>query len=193
MTLTDNTLIRSYNGTTIPAAGSYALDPSHTAVEFVARHLMISKVKGTFTDVSGNLVIAERPEDSSVEVSIAVPSINSGESARDDHLRSADFFDAATYPTISFRSTAVEHVDDERWKVTGDLTVRDVTRPVVLDVEFEGGTASPFGDSRIGFSASTEVNREDFGLTWNVALETGGVLVGKKIRLELAVEAVLQA
>ncbi|MBA3655282.1 MAG: YceI family protein, partial [Actinobacteria bacterium] len=163
---------------------------SHTAVEFVARHLMISKVRGTFTDVSGDITIAERPEDSSVEVTIAAASVNSGESARDEHLRSPDFFDAETYPTITFRSTGVENVEDEKWKVTGDLTVRDVTRPVVLDVDFEGATVTPFGDERIGFSASTEVNREDFGLTWNVAVEAGGVVVGKKIRLEFALEAI---
>ncbi len=192
MTTTTTTLTRDYDGTAIPEPGTYALDPSHTSVEFVARHLMISKVRGQFTDVSGTVTIAERPEDSSVEASIAVASVSSGEPARDDHLRSPDFFDAETYPTISFRSTAVEHVDDQHWNVTGDLTVRDVTRPVVLDLGFEGATATPFGDSRIGFSASTEVNREDWGLTWNVAIETGGVVVGKKVRLEFAVEAVKQ-
>jgi polyisoprenoid-binding protein YceI len=190
MTIIDNNLTRTYNGNSIPEAGTYELDPSHTAVEFVARHLMISKVRGKFTDVRGTVTIAERPEDSHVEVSIAVASINSGDTTRDEHLRSADFFDAASYPTIGFRSTGVEHAGDETWKVTGDLTVRDVTRPVTLDVEFEGGTATPFGDSCLGFTASTEVNREDWGLTWNVALETGGVVVGKKVRLEFAVEAI---
>ncbi len=191
MTIT-NDLVRSYNGNAIPEAGSYKLDPSHSAVEFVARHLMISKVRGGFGDVSGTVSIAANPEDSSVDVSIAVASLNSGEAARDEHLRSADFFDAETYPTIAFKSTSVEHAGGENWKMTGDLTVRDVTRPVVLDVEFEGATVTPFGDNRIGFSASTEVNREDWGLTWNVAIETGGVVVGKKIRLELAVEAIKQ-
>jgi polyisoprenoid-binding protein YceI len=187
-----STLTREYTGTVIPQPGTYALDPGHTSVEFVARHLMISKVRGKFTDVSGAVVIGETPEDSSVEATIAVASVNSGEPARDEHLRSADFFDAAAYPTISFRSTKVEHGTGEHWKVTGDLTVRDVTRPVVLDVEFEGATTTPFGDNRIGFSASTEVNREDWGLTWNVAIETGGVVVGKKVRLEFAVEAIQQ-
>jgi polyisoprenoid-binding protein YceI len=189
---TTQQLVREYNDVAIPEPGTYAIDPSHAAVEFVARHLMISKVRGGFTDVSGTITIADRPEDSSVEVSIATASINSGEAARDGHLRSADFFDVEQYPAITFRSTGVEHAGGERWKVTGDLTVRDVTRPVVLDVEFEGATATPFGDERIGFSASTEVNREDWGLTWNAALETGGVVVGKKVRLELAVEAIKQ-
>jgi len=176
----------------VPDAGTYALDPSHASAEFVARHLMISKVRGGFGDVQGTITVAERLEDSHVEVTIATASINSGEPARDEHLRSADFFDVATYPNIEFRSTAVDHAGGERWKVTGDLTIKDVTRPVVLDVEFEGATDTPFGDSRIGFSASTEVNREDWGLSWNVALETGGVVVGKKVRLELAVEAIRQ-
>ena len=186
-------LIRNYNGVTVPEPGQYALDASHTSVEFVARHLMISKVRGKFTDVTGSVVIADRPEDSSVEASIAAVSVSSGDAARDEHLRSADFFDVATYPTIGFRSTAVEHVKDDQWKVTGDLTIKDVTKPVTLDVEFEGATETPFGDSRIGFSASTEVDREAWGLTWNVAIETGGVVVGKKIRLEFAVEAVRAA
>lgn len=186
-------LIRNHNGVSVPDAGTYALDASHTSVEFIARHLMISKVRGKFTDVVGTVTIADTPEDSAVEVSIAATSVSSGDTARDDHLRSADFFDVATYPTIGFRSTAVEHVKGEQWKVTGDLTIKDVTRPVTLDVEFEGATETPFGDTRIGFSAGTEVDREDFGLTWNVAIETGGVVVGKKVRLEFEVEAVKQA
>jgi polyisoprenoid-binding protein YceI len=191
-TTTTDTLIRTHDGTAVPQAGTYALDPGHTSVEFVARHLMISKVRGKFTDVAGSITIADRPEDSKVEATINVASVNSGEPARDEHLRSPDFFDAATYPTITFQSTGVAHVDDEHWKVTGDLTVRDVTRPVVLDVDFEGATVTPFGDSRIGFSASTDLDREDFGLTWNVAIETGGVVVGKKVKLEFAVEAIQQ-
>ena len=190
---TTTELIRNHNGVAIPEAGTFSLDASHTSVEFVARHLMISKVRGKFTDVTGTVTIADRPEDSSVEASIAAASVSSGDSARDEHLRSADFFDVATYPTIGFRSTAVEHLKGDLWKVTGDLTIKDVTKPVTLDVEFEGATETPFGDSRIGFSATTEVDREDWGLTWNVAIETGGVVVGKKIRLEFAVEAVRAA
>jgi polyisoprenoid-binding protein YceI len=190
---TTTKLVRDYKGSAIPEPGTYALDPSHTSVEFVARHLMISKVRGGFTDVSGTITIAEKPEDSSVEVTIAAASVNSGENNRDNHLRSADFFDVETYPSITFKSTAVEHAGGENWKVTGDLTVLAVTRPVTLDVEFEGATATPFGDERIGFSASTELNREDWGLTWNAAIEAGGVVVSKKIRLEFAVEAIKQA
>lgn len=186
------TLTRTYEDTEVPEPGTYALDASHTSVEFVARHLMISKVRGKFTDVSGSITIAARPEDSAVEATIAAASVHSGEQARDDHLRSADFFDVEKYPTIAFRSTGVEHVDGANWKVTGDLTVRDVTKPVVLDVEFEGGVNSPFGDTRIGFTASTKLNREEWGLTWNAAIEAGGVVVGKEIKLEFAVEAIRQ-
>jgi len=178
--------------TTLPVAGTYKLDPSHTSVEFVARHLMISKVRGGFTQPEGTIHIDEVPERSSVEVTIPVDSLNSGDAARDQHLLSADFFDVEKYPTITFKSTAVEHVSFEQWKVTGDLTVHGVTKPVELDVEFEGSVDTPFGDSRIGFSASTEVNREDWGLTWNVALETGGFLVSKTARIEISVQAVKQ-
>ena len=191
---TTTDLVRTYNGTDIeiPAPGTYAIDKSHSAAEFVARHLMISKVRGTFKDIDGAVTIADVPEDSSVEVTIAVANINTGDSARDGHLRSPDFFDVDQFPTLAFRSTSVARAKNGEWKVTGDLTIRDVTRPVELDVEFLGAVESPFGDTRIGFSGSTDVNREDWGLTWNQALEAGGVVVGKKVRIELAVEAVKQ-
>jgi polyisoprenoid-binding protein YceI len=184
-------LVRQHNDSQIPAAGTYALDPSHTTVEFVARHMMISKVRGGFTGVSGSITVGDTPEESSVEATIEVGSVVSGDSKRDEHLRSPDFFDVDRYPTISFRSTAVRE-GRRGWQVDGDLTVRDTTRPVTLDVEFEGAETTPWGTSAIGFSAFTEVDREDWGLTWNAALETGGVVVGKKVRLELNVEAVKQ-
>lgn len=184
-----DTLLREHQGRAIPRPGHYRLDPSHSAVEFVGRHLMISKVRGRFGDFSADIHIAEQPEDSSVEAVIHVGSIASGDEKRDQHLLSPDFFDAEHYPTIVFKSTKVELGSDDSWKIAGDLTVRGVTRPVVLDVEFEGATTDPWGGERIGFTATTEVDREEWGLTWNVALETGGVLVGRKIRLELAVQA----
>ena len=134
-----------------------------------------------------------RPSSPHVEVEIDVASLDTGNAERDGHLRSPDFFDAEQYPTISFRSTKVEAGDSGTWAVTGDLTVRDVTRPITLEVDFDGANASPMGDERIAFSAATEVDREDWGLTWNVALETGGVLVGKKVRIELNVQAVAAA
>ena len=135
---------RPYQGTVVPTAGVYDLDQAHTTVEFVARHLMITKVRGRFATFSGSVNVAEVPEESSVEVTIDAASIQTSQEQRDAHLRSADFFDAEKYPTLSFKSTAVA-LDGDNWKVTGDLTVRDVTRPVVLDVEFDGANTTPVG------------------------------------------------
>jgi polyisoprenoid-binding protein YceI len=185
-------LVRTVAGHDVPAAGTYDLDLSHSTVGFVARHLMISKVRGHFSDFSGVIQIADRPEDSSVEVTIDAASITTNDEQRDGHLRSADFFEIDQHPQLTFKSTGVEAVKGDHWKVTGDLTVRGVTKPVVLDVEFEGAQTDPWGGARIGFSASTEIDREDWGLTWNQALETGGVLVGKKIKIDLGVEATRQ-
>ena len=187
-----STFTREYQGLQIPEAGTYTLDKGHTTVEFVGRHLMITKVRGRFTDFDGNVVIGESPERSSVEVTIDAASVSSGDEKRDGHLRSPDFLDVEQYRHITFRSTSVEVNRGGTAKVTGDLTVRDVTRPVTLDVEFDGAAPDPWGGQRLGFTASTEIDREDWGLTWNVALETGGVLVGKKVRLEFNVQAVKQ-
>ena len=186
-------VIRTYDDRQVPAAGAYDIDPAHTAVEFVGRHLMITKVRGRFNDVRGRITIAEEPENSHVEVEIGVASVSTGNDDRDAHLKSGDFFDAEHYPTITFASTAVRARPDNTWEVDGDLTVHDVTRPVQLQVDFDGGGPSPFGDQRIGFSAATDVNREDFGLTYNMVLESGGVLVGKTARIELSVQAVAAA
>jgi polyisoprenoid-binding protein YceI len=186
-------LLRTYDGRSIPSAGVYEIDPAHTDVEFVGRHMMITKVRGRFSDVRGRITIAEEPENSHVEVELGVASVSTGNSDRDAHLKSGDFFDVEHYPTATFRSTTVRALPDNTWEVDGDLTIRDATRPVTLQVDFDGGGASPFGDQRIGFSAATDVNREDFGLTYNVALETGGVLVGKTARIELSVQAVAAA
>jgi polyisoprenoid-binding protein YceI len=186
-------LLRVHEGQEIPAPGAYAIDTSHSAVEFVGRHLGLAKVRGRFTRFAGNIEIAEVPEKSSVEVDIDVASVESADARRDEHLRSPDFFHVEEHPSMVFKSTRVTPVDDGTWDVAGDLTIRGVTKPVVLRVEFEGGENSPFGDQRIGFSASTEVNREDWDLGWNVVLESGGLLVGKKIKIELSVEAIRAA
>ncbi len=183
-------VLRTHDDRLIPVAGVYDLDGAHTAVEFVGRHLMITKVRGRFSDVRGRITIGEEPESSHVEVEIGAASLSSGDEDRDAHLRGPDFFDIERYPTITFRSTIVRALPDSTWEVTGDLTVRDTTRPVTLQVDFDGAEVSPVGDERIGFSAATDINREDFGLTWNMALETGGLLVGKTVRIELAVQAV---
>jgi len=183
-------VLRRRDDREIPVAGTYTIDPTHTSVEFIGRHLMITKVRGRLPDVSGTITIDDEPTRSHVEVEIQVATLDTGDAQRDDSLRSVDFFDVEHYPTITFRSTQVKPGTSETWMVTGDLTVRGVTRPVTLEVDFDGANASPFGDERIAFSAATDVNREDWGLTWNVALETGGVLVGKKVRIELNVQAV---
>lgn len=183
--------VRTVEGRQVPEAGTYVIDATHSGIEFVARHLMVAKVRGRFSAFSGTLQIAEVPEESSVEVTINAASIDTRDEQRDGHLRSPDFLDVETYPTLRFVSTEVEAAG-EGWKVTGDLTIRDVTRPVVLDVEFLGATVDPFGGQRVGFSATTEINREDWGITWNQALEAGGWLVGKTVRIELGVEAVRQ-
>src|SRR3989441_8265141 len=183
-------VLRTVDDRVIPAAGVYEIDAAHTSVEFVARHLMITKVRGRFSDVRGQITIDEDPEKSHVQVEIGVASLSTGNDDRDAHLKNADFFDVEHYPTITFASTAVRPLREDTWELVGDLSVHDTTRSVTLQVDFEGGGASPMGDERIGFSAATEVNREDFGLTWNVTLETGGFLVGKSARIELAVQAI---
>jgi polyisoprenoid-binding protein YceI len=185
--------IRTFEGFELPAPGDWQIDPVHTSVEFVARHLMVSKVRGRFTGLEGTIHVAGTPAESWVAVEIDPASVESGDEQRDAHLRSPDFFDVERYPEIRFRSTRLEGESPGHFLVHGDLTVRGVTRPVTLDVEYAGVKPDPWGGLRAGFSATTEVDREDFGLTWNVALETGGVLVGKKARLEFEIEAIKQA
>ena len=184
-------IIRTIDGQDLPIAGRYAIDASHTEVVAIARHLMFTKVRALFPEVTGHVVIAEDPTQSSARVDIAVASVDSRDAGRDEHLRSADFFDVENHPTIVFASTGLRR-DGSDWKLDGDLTVRGTTRSVTLDVEYLGAVTDPWGGQRIAFTASTEVDREDFGLTWNVALETGGVLVGKKITLEIDTELVFE-
>jgi polyisoprenoid-binding protein YceI len=192
VTMSQQTLriLRTRDDREIPVAGEYTIDPAHTSVEFVGRHLMITRVRGRFPEVSGIVTIDDEPERSHVEVQLEVASLDTGNVDRDAHLRSADFFDADQHPTITFRSSNVEAIASGTWAVTGDLTVRDVTRPITLQVDFDGANASPMGDERVAFSAAADVDREDWGLTWNVALESGGLLVGKKVRIELNIQAV---
>jgi polyisoprenoid-binding protein YceI len=182
-------ITRTVDGVELPVPGTYALDASHTEVGFSVRHLMVSKTKGRFPGVSGTVTIAEEPTASSVEVEIDVASIDTRDEKRDEHLRSADFFDVERYPTMTFRSTAVRPLGGNRWAVDGDLTVHGETRNVGLEVTFEGAARDPWGGERLGFTARADVDREDFGLTWNQALETGGVLVGKTAKLEIEAEA----
>ncbi len=172
--------------------GTWSIDASHSSVEFVARHLMVTKVRGRFGSVEGTITIADDPLQSSVRASVDVASVSSGDAKRDEHLRSADFFDADTYPKIEFASTKVEDRGDGKYALTGDLTVHGVTKRVTWDLEYEGSVKDPWGGTRAGFSASVDVNRKDWGLEWNLALETGGFVVSDKVRLNLEVEAVKQ-
>ena len=182
---------RIVGGVEVPAVGTWVLDPAHSELSFVARHLMVSKVRGRFTTFSGDVTIADEPAGSGVDVTIDMASVNSGSAERDEHLRSADFFDVARHPEARFRSTAVR-TSGQRAVVTGDLTIAGVTRAVDLDVEYLGVNTDPWGNQRAMFTAHTEIDREDWGLTFNVTLETGGVLVSKKIRIEIEAQAVLQ-
>ena len=184
---------RDVNGITLPTTGTFALDRSHTQVGFVARHLMVSKVRGRFTDYEGKIVVADDPSESSVEVIIQAASINTNDVNRDNHVRTNDFLAVEEYPTLTFRSTKVELSPRGAWKVHGDLTVRGVKRPIVLDAEFEGVIQDPWGYQRLGFTASAEIDRTEFGVSFNAALETGGFVVSPKVKLEIEAEAVRQA
>jgi len=186
------TLTRTVDGAEVPAPGTYGLDVSHSSVGFSVRHLMVSKTKGRFADFAGTVTIAEDPLASSVEVEINAASVDTRDETRDGHLRSPDFFDAERFPTITYRSTKVTPAGKGTWTVEGDLTVGDVTRCVPLEVSFEGAAKDPWGGTRIGFTARTELDREAFGLTWNQALETGGVLVGKQVKIDIDAEAIQQ-
>lgn len=171
----------------------WEIDPVHSEVEFSVRHLMVSTVKGRFADVSGYVEFdPENPATASVEATINAASIDTRSEDRDNHLRSADFFDVEKYPTITFKSTRVEAAGGNRYRVIGDLTMHGVTREVTLDAEFHGTHPDPYGGVRAGFSASTKINRTDFGLTWNAALETGGVMVSEEVKINLELETVRQ-
>jgi polyisoprenoid-binding protein YceI len=172
----------------------WQIDASHTHVEFAVKHMMISTVKGRFAEVSGSIVLDEGDfANSSVEVTMDATSFDTRQEQRDEHLRSPDFLDVATYPTLSFKSTRIERTGEGEFRVVGDLTIRDVTREVTLEATEEGRGTDPWGGERIGFSAKTVIDRRDFGLVWNAALETGGVLVGNEVKISLAVEAVKSA
>ena len=182
---------RVVNGRPVPEPGTWEIDPAHQSFEFIARHLM-AKVRGRFPGVSGVATVAEVPGESTLEIEIDASTVDTGDPTRDGHLRTNDFFGTEDHPTISFRSTAVRPDEGENeWKVDGDLTIKGVTRPVTVDVEFLGAGIDPWGNQRIGFSGVVpEVNREDWGLTWNTPLETGGFLLSKSIRLEIEAELI---
>lgn len=184
--------VRTYEGAQFPAPGVWALDQPHTTIEFTARHLMVAKVKGRFAEFEGEIHVDDDPLESTVDVAIKAASIDTGEEQRDTHLRSADFFNVERFPELRFRGTRVEHAGGDDWRIIGELTIKDVTRPVTLDAVFQGAVTDPCGKQRVGYSAETKIDRQDFGLTWNVALEAGGWLVGNEIKIAIDVEAIRQ-
>ena len=174
--------------------GTFNLDPSHTRLGFVARHAMVTKVRGSFDEIEGTASgDGQNPTSAQIHVVAQAASLNTGNSGRDEHVRGADFLDVEQFPTVTFTSTAVEVVDDDTLNVTGDLSIKDVTKPVTIAFDFNGQAQDPFGNIRIGFEGKTKVSRKDWGLTWNAALETGGVLVSDEITLELEVSAIKAA
>ena len=174
--------------------GDYSIDPAHSTIGFVARHAMITKVRGTFNEFDGRLHLdGDDPTKSSAEVVIQTDSIDTRNADRDAHLRSNDFFSMDIYPEIRFSSTEVEHVDDTTYRVTGDLTIKGVTKPVTVTIEYTGAAHDPWGNLRVGLEGSVTVKRRDWGLNWNAPLEAGGVLVSEKATLEFAVSAVKNA
>ena len=170
--------------------GEYALDPTHSRLGFSTRHAMVTTVRGSFKEFNGEAVVdTENPAASTVTVNIKAESIDTGVADRDGHLRSGDFFDAETYPEITFVSTDVAR-DGDDWSITGDLTIKGVTKPITIEFEETGSARDPFGNVRIGFEGQTTINRKDWGLTWNAALETGGFLVSDKIKLDFDISAI---
>ena len=181
--------------TTIPSlVGTYTIDPSHSHIGFGARHAMVTKVRGQFKDFIGSGYFdVENPTNSTLQVSIQTASIDTGNSDRDSHLRSNDFFSMDEFPQITFVSTAFDRADAETYRVTGDLTIKAVTKSITLDLEYTGAAVDPYNNQRIGFEAKTTINRKDWGVNWNAALEAGGVLVGEKISLEFEISAIRSA
>lgn len=181
---------------TTPATGTYAIDASHSHLGFKVRHLVVGKTRGRFAEVDATITIADEPLASTVEVTVPLASVDTRDAGRDEHLRGADFFDVANHPTMTFRSTGVRPASNggtsDDYLVDGELTVRGVTQPLTLEATFDGSARDPWGGERIAFSAKGSVDREAFGLTWNQALETGGVLVGKKVDIEIEAEFVRQ-
>jgi polyisoprenoid-binding protein YceI len=184
--------VRIIDGRPVPVPGTWKVDHIHSDLRITARHLMVAKVRGTFEDFDATIVVGEDPLDSTVQIEAKAASVTTGTTDRDNHLRSADFLDVEQYPLVTFESTSLKPSGDE-WKLTGDLTIRGVTRPVTFDLVFEGATTDPYGNTKAGFSAEGEIERRDWGLTWNVPLENGGVLVSEKFKIEFDIEADLQA
>ena len=168
--------------------GTWNVDVSHSGVTFVARHLMVTKVRGRFTDFAGTITVADDPLQSKVEATVQMASVTTGDDGRDGHLRNNDFFDIETYPTMQFVGAGIV-ADGDDYRLNGDLTIKGVTKPVSFELEFDGVATDPWNNTKAGFTAETEINRKDFGVDWNVALEAGGVLVGEKVKVTLDIQA----
>ncbi|MFF0741897.1 YceI family protein [Streptomyces sp. NPDC004111] len=174
--------------------GDYTIDASHSSFGFTARHAMVTNVRGAFTDAEGTLKLdGSDPSASQAAITVRMTSIDTGSADRDNHLRSGDFFDVETFPEMTFRSTKAEQLGGADYRITGDLTIKDVTRPLSIDLEFNGTATDPFGNERVGFEGSATILRSDWGLTWNAALEAGGVLVSDKIKLNFDISAIKNA
>ncbi len=205
MTITDNThdseqesgregspMTRTWDGVALPRPGTYVIDASHTTVGFVARHLMVTKVRGRFAELTGSITVAEDALATTAEATMQAASITTGSQDRDAHLRSGDFLLIDEHPTVDFRTVRITGHSGSTFTVLGELSIRGVTREIELQVEIDGVTPDPWGGERLAVSAYGEIDREDYGLTWNVAVEGGGVLVSKKVRLEIEAQAVRQ-
>ncbi|MGA4801938.1 YceI family protein [Streptomyces lavendulocolor] len=174
--------------------GTYTIDPSHSGIGFTARHAMVTNVRGAFTEYEGTLELdGTDPAASGASIDVTIASIDTGSADRDAHLRSADFFDAEQFPLMTFRSTGAEALGGTDYRITGDLTIKGVTKPISIDLEFNGAAKDPFGNERVGFEGKAELLRSEWGLTWNAALETGGVLVSDKIKLTFEISAIKNA
>ncbi|GGU15769.1 YceI family protein [Streptomyces violascens] len=175
-------------------SGTYTIDPAHSSIGFTVRHAMVTNVRGSFTDHEGTLTLdGSNPGASSASIDVKIASIDTGIADRDGHLRSGDFFDAEQFPLMSFRSTGAKELGGDKYRIIGDLTIKDVTRPLSIDLEFNGSATDPYGNQRIGFEGSAEILRSDWGLTWNAALETGGVMVSDKVKLTFDISAIKSA
>ncbi|ORT55308.1 YceI family protein [Streptomyces sp. CB03238] len=174
--------------------GTYTIDPAHSGIGFTARHAMVTNVRGASTEYEGTLELdGSDPAASGASIDVTIASIDTGSTDRDGHLRSADFFDAEQFPLMTFRSTSAEALGGTDYRITGDLTIKGVTKPITIDLEFNGAAKDPFGNERVGFEGKAELLRSEWGLTWNAALETGGVLVSDKIKLTFEISAIKNA
>ncbi|NUK39222.1 YceI family protein [Streptomyces lunaelactis] len=178
----------------VALTGDYTIDPAHSSIGFSVRHAMVTNVRGSFGEFEGKLQLnGTDPHDSTAEIDVKIASVDTGIADRDNHLRTGDFFEAEKFPTMTFRSTHAEQLGGDKYRITGDLTIKDVTRPLSIDLDFNGSATDPYGNERVGFEGSADILRSDWGLGWNAALETGGVLVGDKVKLLFDISAIKAA